>query len=389
MRISRRVKWLAGTLVVVVAVLFAVTRPEVIEVELVLVDRGPLAVTIDEDGETRVRDHATITSPVTGRLLAVALRAGDSVRRNQVIARLAPAPLDERSRRQAEAAVAAAGAVRAQASARVRQAEISLSQAKNDLSRAERLGAEGAIAARAIETARAEERLRERELEAARSADEAAAQGEAQARLALLGASSSGSSGVVEVRSPMRGRVLRVFEEHERVVVAGAPLMDVGAPGVIEIVVDVLSGDATRITVGTPMIVRLPHSPERRAFVARVDPAAFTKVSPLGVEEQRVNIVAAFDDPPDGVGDQFRVSTSIVLWDSESVLTVPSTSLTPTDEGWGVFVLERGRARLRNVQLGHQGTHSVEVMQGLDRGDLVIRHPDERIRDGVRVASRK
>jgi len=389
MTLSRRVKWLAVTLVVVVAVLFAATRPELIEVELVLVDRGPLSVTIDEDGETRVRDHATITSPVTGRLLAVELRAGDSVRRDQVIARLAPAPLDERSRRQAEAAVAAASALRTQASARVRQAEISLSQAKSDLARVVRLGAEGAIAVRAVEAAQADERLRERELEAARSADDAAAQGEAQARLALLGAASSGSSGVVVVRSPMRGQVLRVFEEHERVVVAGTPLMDVGAPGVIEIVVDVLSGDATRVTVGTPIIVRMPHSPERHASVARIEPAAFTKVSPLGVEEQRVNIVAAFNDPPAGVGDQFRVSTSIVLWSSEAVLTVPSTSLTPTDEGWGVFVVERGRARLRNVTLGHQGAQSVEVVNGLERGDEVIRHPDERIRDGVRIASRK
>ena len=386
---SKRMKWIVGLPVIVAAIVFVATRPEVVAVELVLVEPGPLEVTIDEDGEARIRDHASIAAPVTGRLLTGTLRAGDYVVRGQVIARIAPVPLDERSRRQAEVAIAAASALRSQASARVRQAEISLAQAQRDLARSERLGAAGAVAARTVETAQAEERFRQRELDAARSADNAAAQGEAQARLALLGAGSSGSSGVVDVRSPLGGRVLRLFEEHERVVVAGAPLLEVGAPGVIEIVVDVLSGDATRIPLGSRMIVRLPQGPDLEAEVSRIEPAAFTKVSPLGVEEQRVNIVATLGNPPAGLGDQFRVATSIVLWSAESVLTVPSTSLAPTDEGWGVYVTEGGRARLRNVTLGQQGAQSVEVTRGLNRGDKVIRHPDERIRDGVRVASSK
>ena len=386
---SKRVKWIIGLAALVVAVSFLAVRPEVVEVELVVVEPGPLEVTIDEDGEARIRDHAAIAAPVSGRLLTGTIRAGDSVVRGQVIARIAPAPLDERSRRQLEAAIAAATALRSQASARVRQAEVSLAQAQRDLARAERLGSIGAVAARTVETAQAEERLRQRELDAARSADDAAAQNATHARLALLGAGSSGSSGTVAVRSPLGGRVLRLFEEHERVVVAGAPLMEVGAPGVIEIVVDVLSGDATRIPPGSRMIVRVPQGPALDARVSRIDPAAFTKVSPLGVEEQRVNLVAALADAPAGLGDRFRVATSIVLWSAESVLTVPSTSLTPTDEGWGVYVMEEGRARLRNVTVGQHGAQSVEVTRGLTRGERVIRHPDERISEGVRVAPRK
>ena len=310
---SKRMKWIVGLMAVIVAMGLVVMRPEVVEVELVRVEPGPLQVTIDEDGETRIRDHAAIAAPVTGRLLTGTLRAGDSVVRGQVLARIAPAPLDERSRGQAEAALAAASALRSQASARVRLAEITLAQAQRDLARAQRLGAAGAVAPRTVETAQAEERLRQRELDAARSGDAAAAQSEAHARLALLGAGPSGSAGVVDIRSPLRGRVLRLFEEHERVVVAGAPLMEVGAPGFIEIVVDVLSGDATRIPLGSRMIVRLPPGPELEAKVSRIEPAAFTKVSPLGVEEQRVNLVATLVDPPAGLGDKFRVATSIVL----------------------------------------------------------------------------
>ena len=382
---SKRMKWMAGLAVIVGAVVFAATRPEVVEVEMTPVEPGPLQVTIDEEGEARLRDHAVIAAPVTGRLLPGTLRAGDPIVKGEVVARIAPAPLDERSRGQAEAAVAAAVAQRAEATARQRQAEITLAQAQRDLARSERLGAAGAVAERVVETAQAEERVRQRELEVARSAVEAAAQQETRARMALLGAGASGTAGVVAVRSPLGGRVLRLFEEHERVVAAGTPLMEAGTRATIEIVVDVLSGDATRIPPGSRMMVRLPQGPELEAKVSRIEPAAFTKVSPLGIEEQRVNVIAVLDNPPAGLGDHFRVATTILLWSAESVLTVPSTSLAPTEEGWGVYVMDRGRARLRNVTLGQQGAELVEVTHGLSRGDQVIRHPDERIRDGVRV----
>jgi HlyD family secretion protein len=388
MKLSRRVKWTIGLATTAAALAMLVMRPEVIQVDFARVEAGPLSVTIDEDGMTRIRRHAEIAAPVTGRLLATALRAGDSVRRGQVVARLAPAPLDERTRGQAEAALAAAGSLKSQAEARVHQAEVLLGEAQRERVRAERLGAAGALSNSAVEAAQAQEKLRERELDASRSALDAAIQGERQAKGALLGAASSGTTGMVEVRAPIGGRVLRLAEEHERVVLAGTPLMEVGVPGDLEIVVDVLSSDAARIRPGARMIVRVPQGAEFEAAVTRVEPAAFTKVSPLGVEEQRVNIIASPASPPIGLGDRFRVGTSIVLWSAESVLTVPSTSLVPGDEGWGVYVVERGRAVLRVVTLGQHGAREVEVLRGLRSGDLVIRHPDERISDGTRVTAR-
>jgi HlyD family secretion protein len=386
MKPSRRIRWIIGLTALTALAAAVVMRPDVVAVDVVSVERGPLAVTIDEDGITRIRNHAEIAAPVTGRLLASTLRAGDAVTRGQVVARIAPAPLDERSRRQAEAALAAAQAVRAQAEARVRQAEVMLTEARRNRSRAERLGDAGALSARSVESAQSEERVRERELEAARAGADAAMQGESQASLTLLGAGSSGAAGVVSVRAPIGGRVLRLVEEHERVVPAGSPLMEVGE-GELEIVVDVLSSDAARVRVGSRMKVNVPGAAGFTAVVSRVEPSAFTKVSPLGVEEQRVNVIAALDTAPVGLGDRFRVATSIVLWSAESALTVPSTSLVPTDEGWGVYVVERGRARLRMVSLGQTGVRAVEVLSGINVGEVVISHPDERIKEGVRVAS--
>ena len=388
MKISRRVKWTAGVALAGTALALLVMRPDVIPVEPVRIEPGPLSVTIDEDGLTRFRLHAEIAAPVTGRLLATDLRAGDSVRRGQVVARIAPAPLDERTRQQGEAALAVTRAAKAAAEARVREADVLLDEARRERIRADRLGAAGALPVSAVEAAQSAERIRERELDAARAASEAATQSERQARLALMGAVSSGAASVVEVRSPMDGRVLRLSEEHERVVVAGTPLLAVGVPAELEIVVDVLSGDATRIRPGTPMIVRVPQGQEFAATVTRVEPAAFTKVSPLGVEEQRVNVIAVPASAPAGLGDGFRVNASIVLWSGESVLAIPSTSLVPIDEAWGVFVMEGGRARLRTVTLGHQGARNVEVTQGLRSGEVVIQHPDERIRNGTRVDAR-
>jgi len=388
MKLTRRTKWTIGLATTATALVLLVMRPEVVQVEFVRVEQGPLSVTIDEDGMTRIRRHAEIAAPVTGRLLATSLRAGDSVRRGQVVARLAPAPLDERTRGQAEAALAAARSWTAQAEAQVRQGEVLLAEARRERVRADRLGAAGALSSSAVEAAEAQENLRERELDAARSALDAAIQRERQAKGALLGAASSGTSGVVDVRTPIGGRVLRLAEEHERVVLAGTPLMEVGVPGDLEIVVDVLSSDAARIRPGGRIIVRIPQGPEFEAVVTRIEPAAFTKVSPLGVEEQRVNVIGSPASLPGGLGDRFRVAVSIVLWSAESVLTIPSTSLVPGDEGWAVYGVENGRAVLRMVTLGQHGARSVEVVRGLERGDVVIRHPDERIREGTRVAER-
>ena len=388
MKVTRRVRWIATGVVLVLIASFLVMRPEKLAVELVEVVPGPLNVTIDEDGVARFRNHAIVAAPIPGRLLATILRAGDSVTRGQVIARIMPVPLDERSRTQAEAALAAARSNRAQTEARARQAEVLLDQARRDRARADRLGGAGAVSAREVEAAQSDERLRERDLDAARSAVDAAKQAERQAAQALLGTGPMATSGAVEVRSPLNGRVLRVVEEHERVVIAGTPMLEVGSGDDVEVEVDVLSSDATRIRPGTRMIVRVPDGPELEAAVTRIEPAAFTKISPLGVEEQRVHVVGRFSRSPEGLGDGFRVVASIVLWSAESVLTIPSSSLVPSGEGWGVFVVRNGRARLQPISLGHQGSRMMEVVGGLNAKDLIVSHPDERVSDGTRVTGK-
>jgi HlyD family secretion protein len=388
MKLTRRIKWSAALAVLTGFVAFVVMRPEVIDVDVGVVETGPLTVTVDEDGVTRLREHTTIAAPVHGRLLAVAIRAGDTVTRGQVLARIAATPLDERERFRAEAAVAAARAVRRQAESRTQQAEVLLDQARRERRRADRLSAAGAMAQSAVELAQNEERIRERDLDAAKSAADAAVQAERQARSVLLGTGARSAEGIVDVRSPLSGRVLRVIEEHERVLAAGTPIIEVGSPEQIDIEVDVLSTDATRIQSGARMIVHVPGGPDLEAVVTRVEPAAFTRVSPLGVEEQRVNVIARFLERPTGFGDRFRVATSIVLWSAESVLTIPSSSLVPSDEGWAVYVVERGRARLQSIETGQRGARLVEVRAGLSAGTTIVLHPDERINNGVRVATR-
>jgi len=390
MRVTKRQQWIGGAGLVVVLVVLALMRPAVIVMDLVTLDHGALSVTIDEDGITRLRHHAEVAAPITGRLEESTLTEGDSVARGQVVARIAPVPLDAREVMQAEANLAAARSAVAEADARVSQAVVAHEEAVRARDRAQRLSAAGALSDREREEAEATERITARDVEAARAVKAAAGEREQAARTALLGSATSGTpaSALVTVRSPMAGRVLRLMEEHERVVPAGTPLLDVGAPGDIEVVIDVLSSDATRIAPGTPVVVRIPHGDTLQARVDRVDPAAFTKVSPLGVEEQRVNVIARLDGTPTGVGDRFRVEASIVLWRGESVLAVPATSLVPLDEGWAVYVVADGRAHLRAVTVGHQGARTVEVTQGLAAGEVVIRHPDERISDGTRVEGR-
>jgi HlyD family secretion protein len=386
--LKRRQVVLLGIVLGGAGLAWVLLRPTVYEVEAATVERGPLRVTIDEDGLTRVQPHAEITAPVTGRVAESRVRAGDSVVAGMVVARISPAPLDPRTREQARASLEAARALRSEATARVRQASVQLGEARRARSRAEALATAGAVTARDLEQAVAEVQVRERELEAAVSRERAAAQDERGARALLVEPDSSGPRAPVAVRAPIGGRVLRVLEEHDRVVPAGTSLLEVGDPANLEVVADVLTRDVGQISAGTPMLVRAGTGRELKARVKRVEPAAFTKVSPLGVEEQRVNVVGELLDPHPGLGDKFEVDVSFVLWESPSALKVPGGALLPIDSTWAVFAVTGGRARLRRVGLGHRGARETEVLSGLQAGDTVIVHPDDRMRDGVRVAVR-
>jgi HlyD family secretion protein len=371
-------------------------RPPPVAVELGEVTRGPLELTVDEEGETRVRQRFVVAAPATGRLLRIGLDEGDAVEVGEIVARIVPAPLDPRDRTAAEARLEAAEADQHAAAARAALAAAALAQAQRDLERSERLREAGARSDEELERARLARTRAQRELEAARFAAVAADHAVEAARAVLMSARTPRPAAggedcltpgnCIEVRAPIAGRVLRVQEESERIVPAGTPLVEVGDPAAIEIVVDVLSADAVRIEPGADLWVEdWGGDTPLRATVRRVEPAGFTKISALGVEEQRVNVIADFEEPPDGLGDGYRIEARIVVWRAADVLRVPSSALFRRGEGWAVFRAEGGVARRREVEVGVRGPFAAEVKAGLAEGERVVLHPSDRLADGVRV----
>lgn len=387
MRVTRsQVLWIVGAAAAVGIVVWRL-RPAPLEVEIAPVTVGTLRVTLEEDGLTRVRHHVEIAAPVSGRVDENRLAAGDSVEVGGVVATLHPSPLDPRSRAEAQALVAQAASRTQEARAQVQQVQLLLDEARRDRVRARRLAMEGALPDREREQAEALVLARERELDAANARVSAAREGERATRATLLGADPGGrAAGVpVLVRSPIRGRVLRLFEAHDRVVVAGTPLVEVGDPGSLEVISDILSRDASHVAVGMRLEVRTSGRAPIVAHVSRVEPAAFTKRSALGVDEQRVNVIGSFEAPVSGLGDGFEVDVSIILWEGAQVLRVPSAALVPLDSEWAVYRVEDGLARRVPVTIGRRGARDVELLGGVSPGALVIVRPDERVRDGGRV----
>jgi HlyD family secretion protein len=387
MKIPRKRLLLLVSFLVLAALGALALRPSVAEVETAAAVRGPLRVTIDEDGETRVHHRYTLSAPAAGRLERIGLHVGDPVEPGDVVARIAPLPLDPRGREQAAARLRSAQAAEREADAQAGRARAALDEARRTLARKERLAAEDLVPADEIDAARTAVRTLETELDAARHRTEAAAFDVQNARAALHEGLSS-PSGVIELRSPVRGQVLKVCEECERVVQPGSQLLELGDPAALEAVVDVLSSDAVHIRPGTPVLLRAgedEEEPELQARVRVVEPVGFTKVSPLGVEEQRVNVVADLIDPPGALGDRYRVESRIVLWESPAVLKVPSGALFRSGDRWSVFRVEDGRARLREVRLGHRNPSEAEILSGLRESDKVVLHPGDQIKEGVRV----
>jgi len=357
-------------------------RPARVVVEVAPVVRAALAVTIEDEGQTRIHPRYVVAAPVAGRLAEIRLDPGDPVSAGQTVAHLAPAPLDARSRERAEAQVAASRAALRSAAALAAEAAAGHSQAASTLARYRDLAAAGQLSDEELERAITAERSAAQWLDAAGHRVEAARFEVESARTALLDAE---SGAVVPVRSPSEGVVLRLHEESERVVAAGTPLLEIGDLADLEIVVEVLSTDAVAVGPGAPMSVDVGGGREFPAHVDRVEPAGFTKISPLGIEEQRVGVIGHFDAPAEGVGDRFRVRARIVLWQGEEVVQVPTGGVFRSGEGWGAYVVEEGRARRRDLRLGHRGSEAVEVLQGLAPGERVVLYPGREVADGVRV----
>jgi HlyD family secretion protein len=388
--LRRRFIW-ALVVAGIAALVALLLRPAQVPVETARVAVGSLRVTVDEDGETRAHDRFVVAAPIPGRLQRVALEEGDAVRENGIVATIDPLPLNQQQREEVFGRISAAEATKRQAEARVAHAQADFEQAKRDRARAEQLGRQGVISAQALEQARNTETTAAEELQAAKFSALAAASEVKVARSGLLGIENSGANRkVISVRSPIAGKVLRVVEKSERVVQAGAPLVILGDPAKIEIVTDVLTTDAVNIKPGAPVYLEgWGGDRPLRAKVRLVEPAGFTKISALGVEEKRVNVIADFVDPPNGLGDGFRVDSRIVIWEGEKLLKIPVSAAFRSGEGWSVFVVESGRARRRDVEIGHRNQTEVEILRGISAGMEVVLHPSNQIREGVRVRSAK
>lgn len=377
--------WLAAIAALALSALLF--RPAPLRVDTGHVEKGSMQVTVDEQGETRSHDRFVVTAPVAGRLTRIELHDGDAVQENQVVAQIAPLPLSVRERNEQTARVAAAQSQQREAEQLVRHAQEDLEQAKRESKRVERLVKDGFMSAQAAEQARNTEITIANEAEAARYRAKSAA---AEVRLAKSGliAVQDGAGSLFKVRSPVAGFILRIADPSERVVAAGTPLLTVGDLSKLEVVIELLSTEAVKVKPGMPVIIDgWGGSQPLNAKVQRIEPYAFTKVSALGIEEKRTNVVADIANVPQALGDGYRVNARIVVWAADQVNKVPASALFRCAETWCTFVVENGRAKKRAVKIGQRNAQEAEVLDGLAPGETVIRHPSNQIEDGARVKS--
>ena len=392
MRFLKNKRLMAGV-VIVLAIVAMAMWPESIEVGVARVARGPMQVTLDEDGQTRVRDKFVVSAPVGGRLQRIELEPGDPVVRGKtIVARLttADAPLlDPRTRGELEAAVEASRAAVGQARAERERATAELMRARTTLQRQQELMKAGAIAADNLDAAETAVATGE---EARKAGEFAVARAEYELQLARARLQAPTPAGrAVEVVAPVSGVILKRFRESESVVPVGEALIEIGEPLRIEIVADFLSTDAVRIPPGASVLVEgWGGSDPLMARVRRVEPAGFMKVSALGVEEQRVNVLIDFEDPSAAgrLGDGYRVEVRVVIWREEDVVKVPVGALFRRGNDWAAFLVDGEQVRLQPVELGQRNDMDGQVLKGLSPDQTVVLHPPDTLMDGARIAVR-
>jgi HlyD family secretion protein len=394
----RKSRWLivTGIVLAVFAIIAYGFLPRPIAVDVAKVSRGQLTITVEEEGETRVKDRFVISAPVSGYMRRITLEPGDLIKRGQTIAELEPlrsTVLDPRSRAAAEAEVSSAEAnlKASEENARARAADAEY--AEDSIQRMKKLYEVGYVSKDAMEQAQSEAKQSRANLLSAEAAVRAARSALDKARTALLfSAEGAGGSKSIAVRSPVEGRVLKLQRQSEGVVNAGDPLVDVGNPENLEVKVEVLSSDAVKIKPGTPVVFeRWGGDTALTGKVTVVEPGGFTKVSSLGVEEQRTLVIADITSLPvewQRLGDNYRVDASFIIWAGKDVLQIPAGALFRKDGEWAVFAYRNKRAELRRVEIGHRNGFTAEVVSGLGEGEMVITHPDESVKDGSRVKPR-
>jgi HlyD family secretion protein len=397
-----RSKWIKrgiGGLVILLLLgaAFYALRPQPVGVDEAVIDRGLIEVTVEEEGTARIKDIFRVSTPVAGSVQRLPIKAGDTVQRGvstiAVIRPSEPPFLDTRTRRELEAAVEAAKAAVDLAGSQLNRAVSNLAFARTNQTRAEALAAKGRISERALDEASTNLETAEddRSQAEANLALRQREQDAAEARL-IEPVSASGKPGAdaccITVPAPIDGVVLSLQTESEQVLPAGAQLAEIGDPGNIEIVAPLLSADAVRIAEGSEARVDDWGGTTLRARVDRVSPSAYTKVSALGIEEQRVDVFLDLVDPHDAwkrLGHEFRVMVHIPVWRKEDAVRVPVGALFRSGNEWRVYVVEDGRARIRPVALGQRNNQWAELVDGLVVGDTVILHPSDRVADGTKV----
>jgi HlyD family secretion protein len=379
---------IAAAMVIAAVVAVALRGGGGLEVVAATAARDTLTETVHVEGRTRVRDRYVVTAPVGGRLQRLTLEEGDVITQNQVLATIYAALQDPRVAASARAEVQAAEAAHFEAAARVEEARLASAQAGREVERRRPLLDVGALTVEAMEQVELAAAVSARRLVATEAAEEVARAALDGARARLVGGEPGGAAGptALDVRSPQSGRVLRIPDRSERVVQPGEPVLELANPDGLEVVLEVLTEDAVRVEPGQRLVMTgwggdRPLSGRIRT----ITPAGYTKVSALGVEEQRVDVIADLDHVPAGLGAEYRVSGEVAVWQASDVLVIPTTALFRRGETWQVFLVSEGRAQRRDVEVGHASETSAEVTAGLVAGDVVVAFPSSDVDDGVRV----
>jgi HlyD family secretion protein len=393
--------WPLALAALLIAALGYALWPRPVSVDLAIVEEGAMAVTIEDDGITRVKEVYVISAPIAGRMLRIETHAGDSIEAQKtVIAMIEPADpafRDVRAQRELEFTVSAIRAARDLAAAAVKGRDAELELARQELGRTRQLFAKGIVAkaridhdeaqvkALAAELATAQAALRQRDFEV-KTAEAALILPSDATRMKDNGRC------CFTIRAPIDGQMLRLLHENEAVVQMGEPLAEVGDPNDLEIIVDLLSSEAVKVAEGdTVSITRWGGEGVLNGRVRRIEPFGVTKISSLGIEEQRVNVIVDLTDPHERwqrLGHGYQVDVAIVRWHADKALQVPIGTLFRQGADWAVFRVDSGRAKQTVVNIGHMNDEAAEVLGGLNAGDRVISHPGERVADGVRVVAR-
>lgn len=393
---QRRITWLSVLLIILAALAYGF-RPQPRLVDIVEAKLAPMQVTIEEEGKTRVIDRYIISAPVAGTTCRVDLDVGDSVEKDQMLVNIKPLQsqaLDPRSHAEAEATVAAAESALRAAEQNVHSARADAELAGKELTRLEPLAKQGHVSEDRLDQARATKRSTAATLRSAVFAVDVAKHELDAARTALryTGNTSSNPEDMVQVLAPVAGQVLKVQQECEGVVSPGQPLLEIGDTRSLEIETDVLSADAVKINPGMSVLYeRWGGEKPLTGHVRRVEPVGFTKISALGVEEQRVLIISDITSDTEQwqtLGDGYRVESRFILWEEQDVLQIPASALFRVEDQWALFVMKNNKAKRRNVKVGQRNGLSAQILNGLAEGEAVITHPDNTIDDGVAVKRR-